>query len=764
MLDLERTLGVIEGVVCYRDHADDDLVYYLPNAVAPRLRGDGTADVGMQVFLQDRAEVSRAEVDDDELAGAILQIGARCHVPAETLAALRRRLTRDHGIREPRLSLPPWREGSVDLLLFDRIGSGGNGSGNNGSGGDSSGAGPDAMVRRIVGARRPSLQSPELEAIFNARLDKRGAALAAAALQGDAGAAGGVLYELAFAGLSPSAEVVITANLDRCVQAITAKLGVNAVYVGVEVGTTLQQLTEEGVIDVKRTTFSDDPGVRKAIDDAVADFQERVMRELFRPTVPAVPPAGALPGGMPAPQGSIVTLSAHYTRTDQNREIRMDYRERAATRQLHTPQGHLAAFGQTREAPVQWVGLSSAWTSMQVAADAGLSFQDDPDLRQVELLLWRLDAGALPAGQARRDGLRMPPQARPLAELAFTPDDPGPLHVSWSIGPDDSPRFYWQARFHHAAGALLPPGSSTWTPPRETGAEQLDVIAAVLQPQVTATFELGAGQPDDLRTVTLELEVRDTESDAVLQRGLLSLSPDRPASSWAYRAPPGVAAELFYTALHSYADGRELQMPRQLVRARNPRVASPFARTLGLTAMLIAPPDGLIEAILDVTYDTRTPQPYRHRVTARLNPGNGFRSDAQVPVLAREDRVSWEAVGFFDDGSMRQLQKGSSAGGSLFIRPSDERPIAVHWVGPAPQEEHLAWVRVIFLQRLSDGTQGERETVEFRGARPPADQRISVPTEGQILFQIERRFLDGHVERVEPRPLDGDSLTVGNRV
>lgn len=759
MLDLERKLGVIEGVVCYRDHADDDLVYYLPNAVAPQLRGDGTADVGMQVFLRDRAEVARAEVDADELAGAILQIGARCHVPGETLEALRRKLTREHGIRQPRLALPAWRTGAVELLLLDRIGSGADSSA--GDGGD----GTDAMVRRIVGARRPSLQSPELEAIFNARLDQRGAALAAASLQGEAGAAGGVLYELAFAGLSPSAEVVITANLDRCAQALTAELGVNAVYVGAKVGTTLQRLTEEGVIDVQRTTFSDDPTVRKAIDDAVADFQERVMRELFRPTVPAVPPAGAMAGAMPVPEGSIVTLSAHYTHTDQNREIRMDYRERAATRQLHTPQGHLAAFGQTRESPVQWVGLSMAWTSMQVAADAGLSFQDDPDLRQVELLLWRFDDGVLPAGGERRDGLRMPAGTQPLAELAFTPNAPGPLHVSWSIGPDSSPRYYWQARFHHASGELLPSGSSPWTPPRETGAEQLDVIASVLLPSVTATFELGHGQPEDLRSVRLELEVRDTATDAVLRRGRLTLAPDRPSESWAYRAPPGVAAELFYTARYSFNDGRELQLPRGLVRARNPRVAAPFARPLTIQAMLIAPPDGLIEAILDVTYDSSSmPQPYRHRVTARLTPDNGFRTDVRIPVLAREDRVRWEAVGFFSDGGMRQLQHGTSAGGTLFIRPSDERPISVHWVGPAPQEEHLAWVRVTFLQRLNDGTEGERESVEFRGARPPGDRRVSVPTEGAIFVQIERRFLDGQFERAQPRPLEGDSVTVGNRI
>ena len=62
MLDLARPLGVVEGLVCYRDHEDAQLVYYLPNEVKPLLRDDGTPDVGLQIFFRDVATISEDDI------------------------------------------------------------------------------------------------------------------------------------------------------------------------------------------------------------------------------------------------------------------------------------------------------------------------------------------------------------------------------------------------------------------------------------------------------------------------------------------------------------------------------------------------------------------------------------------------------------------------------------------------------------------------------------------------------------------------------
>ncbi len=752
MLDLARPLGVVEGLVCYRDHEDAQLVYYLPNEVKPLLRDDGTPDVGLQIFFRDVATISEDDIAEDDLAGAILSIGAQCSVAPETLDAARRRIAGDFAIAEPRLTPPPWQEGKVELLIFDRIGTG--------AGTEE----PDSLVRRIVGARRPSLQSPSLDALFHARLDQRGAALAAAALQGQVGSIGGVIYELGFSGLRPSAEVRISANLNRVAQAITAKLGVNAYYVGAEVGTTLQDITEEGIIKVERTTFADDAQTRSAIDEAVKDFQDRIMRELFRPSVPPMPAAGT-PSLLPSGSSSIVTVSAHFTRMAHDREIRMDYRERAAARQLHTPQAHLGVLGTAAAADaVQRVPLSTAWTAMEVEVDARFSFTQDPSLRRAEVILWRSDDGVLAREEQRVDGLRLPPDAAPLAELAFAPNDAGPLRASWAAVQGGSPRYLWQARFQHAADELLGPGTSRWTPPEESGAQDLDLMADILVPTLRVDFELAPGLPEDLRDVTLTLHLRDAARGSLLDEGSLTLAPERPSGSWARRLRPDVEAELFAAPRFRFADGRELSLPFAAVRERNPRVSDPFARRLTLTARLIAPPQDLLEAVLDVAYDSPEHADYRHRPTARLNRANDFQTALTLPVLGRDDQVSWEVLGFFTDGSARPLQRGTSTGGTVFVMPTDQRQVKVVWVGPPPSEGHLLWVRVNFRQRLDDGSLGEEDTAEFRGDAPPGELTVSVPLTGRVLFEVERRFLNGQVERTPLQELQEDTLVVGNQV
>ena len=110
--------------------------------------------------------------------------------------------------------------------------------------------------------------------------------------------------------------------------------------------------------------------------------------------------------------------------------------------------------------------------------------------------------------------------------------------------------------------------------------------------------------PEDLRDVTLTLHLRDAARGSLLDEGSLTLAPERPSGSWARRLRPDVEAELFAAPRFRFADGRELSLPFAAVRERNPRVSDPFARRLTLTARLIAPPQDLLEAVLDVAYDS----------------------------------------------------------------------------------------------------------------------------------------------------------------
>ncbi|HWT25794.1 MAG TPA: hypothetical protein VN213_19980, partial [Solirubrobacteraceae bacterium] len=473
MFDLAKPLGVVEGLTLYGDHADPQLVYFLPDEIGLAAGPDGAPDVLLQVFYPDEA-VRDGSLED--AVGSILTLGVRCVVSPDRLARARTRL--GDGVR---LAAPPWEDGQVSLLLLDAEGA-------------PTGPEDDRMVLSVAGSRRPSLSDGSLSAIFHARLDRRGTALVAAALSGEAGSTAGVLYDLRYAGLRPEVQLRMRANLDACAQVVKAGLGVQAYYVAADVATTFATMRETGAIDVEVLAPVEDAESQKLVDEAVRDFYDVLMRELFRPAMSAADTAAMLPLGGGTVQTAPVRLSFAYTSSERERIVSVDYRKRSGARRTHNPNAHLRALGALAggERLIQRVPLSVAWREAEVEVAAPGAFEGDASLLGIEVVMWRGKDGVLERADARDGGLRMPEAATPLADLAFARGDGVPRRLHWVSQPTEPPFYRWQARLTYASREDVDSPAQIWTEPRASGSTDLDVFPAVLAPRRRLELRLGA--------------------------------------------------------------------------------------------------------------------------------------------------------------------------------------------------------------------------------------------------------------------------------
>ena len=78
------------------------------------------------------------------------------------------------------------------------------------------------MVRGVVGSASPRCRMDCSRGFSSARLDRRGTALVAAAVDGEVGSLAGVLYDLKFSALRPTVDLRMSANLDCCAEVFRA--------------------------------------------------------------------------------------------------------------------------------------------------------------------------------------------------------------------------------------------------------------------------------------------------------------------------------------------------------------------------------------------------------------------------------------------------------------------------------------------------------------------------------------------------------------
>jgi len=747
MLDLSQPLGPINGLTLYGDHEKPDLVYYLPDEIDLRRLDADHPDIALQIFYPDQALVGPAG-NLEKAVGAILELGARCIVSQDRLDDVRSRLASQPGRANVRLSLPPWEDGSVQLLLLDSATST-----------TATPADDDRMVLGVVGSKRPSLSDTELAALFHARLDRRGTALTAAALSGQIGSVAGVLYDLTFSALRPTVNLRMSADLNRVADFFRAGVGVQVYYVSADISASFGKMREEGIIKVDLVSEASDPESERLVNESVKDFYDTLMRQLFSPTVSPAETLAAVPAGG-SMQTSIVKFSFSYSHVEAQRVIEVDYRKRSATRRTHNPQAHLrqlAALAGGVDRIVQRIPLSTAWREFTVEVAAPDAFNDST-LRQARVVLWRGKDGVLPADQARDGGLRMPAAAAPLADLAFAKTDTAPRQLAFVTQPDEPPFYRWQARFTYADSDDIDSPSELWSDPHVSSASDLDLFPDVLTPRRQAILKLGVVQNQPPAGVEARLTARNPAGQALAEHRI-AVDSTHTEARWSVRRGESDRITTEAELVYRYPGGASVTRPVQKLIDRELIANDPFIKTVTLAPLVVGAPSDLVEIVFTAHYADAASK-YAADITRRLRPPDFRADDVAVPVLNATDKVSWDATAVKGNGTTVPVGKGDAAGGVVNLVFTNTRRIRAEWLGPAPATLGLRWLRATFRARLDNGDVLDSATLEWRGAAVDGEQAITLPRDGRAEWSIERRFEDGRKEVSPFVAVDSDLVAV----
>ncbi len=754
MLDLSTPMSPVEGLVLYRDHADPSLVYFLPDEVGLRDLG-GRGDISLQVFLPGQVVVD-GSADLDSMVGSVFSVGGSCTVSPPRLERVRQGVAEQLGTDQFTLAAPPWENGTVQLLLLDSQGGGGE---------EPAEDDPDRLVRTIAGSRKPSLTDGQLSCLFHARLDQRGSALALAALRGDTGTLAGVLYDLKFAALRPSIDLKMRADLERCGWYLRTGIEFQYAWFKADLTATFDKMKEEGIIEVDVVSYEPGSEAEKQVNECVLDFYEKIMRELFRPTInPSIAAAGTLGSGGSAPSGgAMLTLKVDFGWSEHERIIEVDYRKRSAAVRTHNPQAHLgllADLGGGADAVVQHVELTSAWREFPIEVAAPAAFDGD-HLLEVQAVVWPGDAGVLDPEDARDGGLRMPEGIPALIDKGFTSGDADPFAVLWHLTPDETPSYRWQARVRFASDADIESEPELWCEPRTSTSRDLDLFPTELAPLTSVDVKLtDPGEADGLQRVNVELVARDSGLTEIARKEV-QVTPDAPERRWAVRRIAEQDVRLEAQTTWVYAGGGVVEEPVRFLSDRDLLLFRPFISDVSLTPLVV----GAAGDALELSFLAR----YAHEATGweaerrlRLRPPDFEADEVTVPVLERNALIEWEVLAILPSGETPRVAQGTTEGGTVVVNLQQGRTVTVRWLGPSPDDAGLRWVKVFV--RADDGGDEplEEKLVEFRGATAAETTELSFGTDGRLRFQIERRFEDGTRDRGTEAHVNGDEVLVVN--
>lgn len=748
MLDLSKPLGQIDGISLFRDHELEDLIYYLPDEIDLRLLALDRPDIALQIFFTDEA-ITGGVAELEKAVGSILSLGVHCLLSPSRFELVRSTLASRLGRDDLRLTPPPWEDGNIQLLLLDTQSGDGVAAREN-----------DQMTLGVVGSRKPSLSDGQLSGLFHARLDRRGTALVAAAINGQIGSVAGVLYDLSFAALRPVVNLRMSANLDRCAEFIKIGAGVQIYYVSADVTAMFGKMREEGIIHVDLVSEEADRESELLVNESVNDFYDVLMRELFKPTVSPAEAIGAAGMAGATAQTSIVKLTFAYTRVEHERIVEVDYRKRSAVRRTHNPQAHLRRLAELvggAEKVIQRVPLSAAWREFEVEIAAPSAFADI-SLRQVRVVLWRGRDDVLNPTQARDGGLRMPSDAVALADLAFSKDDTNPRRLVFVTQPDEPPFYRWQARMTYAQADNVDSPAEIWSEPHESSSADLDLFPENLAPQRQVILKMGVGHNLEPRSVEAHLVARDATGKLMVERRL-AVDASHPESRWSIRRGEVDQFTTEATLMYRYPGSASLSRPAQTLLDRELIANDPFIRTVVLAPLAVGAPADLLEIVLVVRYQD-VPSGFQSEAVRHLRSPEFRGDDVEIPVINVNDRVSWEATAVRANGQTTLVGRGESPGGVMTLQFSATRRIRVEWLGPAPVDLGLRWLRAMFRTRQDDGQILESMTIEWRGTEIEGEKIVTLPSQGSAEWSIERRFEDGRKETTPFVAVDSDLLAV----
>lgn len=275
MLYLDRPIGPLRGLQIYRDHADLNQFYFVPER--PRLAlNDGEPEF---IFLKYARDITDNPNFDpkmkESLGGGLLAFTVDLSVDDDILAEVKGELSQFSGGGPIALSPIPFEDGEVRLSILKQ--------------GDNSettltGTGSLKIFEETWGATKPSIFGNN-RATFGIALSQEGATLMEAALKQGISLIG-VVYDLKFLGMRPAFNVKVTADYHRIYNHFEAELGatgtIQAVSLAADIGVGFQKLEDDGAIKVEVTQFTDDTDLKRQAEEATRWAREKITEDLFK--------------------------------------------------------------------------------------------------------------------------------------------------------------------------------------------------------------------------------------------------------------------------------------------------------------------------------------------------------------------------------------------------------------------------------------------------------------------------------------------------
>lgn len=414
MLSLEPPYYEIDGTIIYRDHAVAEQFYYTaPDPEIARSGGRLLFDIFAYAVELEHSPLAGTSIPE-ELGAGFLTMGTECKLSNNQLSNIKSQLSGLIDLEEAQIALypVPYQKGTVKVLALDNF------SAPEGAEAEVSSRPLTArptFVEKVLGSAVPSLLGG-LRTIFSLSLSQEGVSF----LQGlyrDNAAPVGVVYELDFYGLRPSVEARVTANLSRIYQHFGGGLSVSYKWVGAEIDAALDDLEEQGYINIELISQAVGEEAAKSKELALSLFKEKIIQEMFRPTSPASKKDNFNISNILGNKNSksMVNLTLKYKKREELKEVTYDFSERAPAKRTHAPQAFLPMLLSPHELNLRIhnIDLDSDFFNILEVLVTG------PTAEEFDALKIRQVAATLTYGSAD-DG--RPPQMR---TLLFRRDDTG---------------------------------------------------------------------------------------------------------------------------------------------------------------------------------------------------------------------------------------------------------------------------------------------------------------------------------------------------
>lgn len=765
MLDLSKPLGIHEGLIFYGDHELPDLVYYFPDEVglAPQKNAPGLYEMYLQSFSE--SDVSEGGMEAlRNSAGSILSLGVQCTVSDKRLQKALARVKDTGSFPETlKASPPPWRDGSVNLIVLDSDNS------------DARSINAESFVKSIVGSKKPSLMSATLDSVFNVRLDRRGTAIVTAALEGDTGNVAGILYDLKFNALRPALDMRIWANLDRCYESVSHQLGVKVegqIYVvkaslGADFAWLTKKLEEDGDLKIEVISQAEDAETKKMMDEMISDFKTSILREMFAPYVnPEIP--GAIAAGAAAVSSSLVSVGVSYRFTKenitQNKIIEVDYRERSAIVRTHNPQAHLWVVGKQIAAHIekyiQHIRFGEVWREQALSISLQYDFDEEgADLLSTEVMVWRFKDGIME--HPTEGHFSIPAGTDALYSATFHKGNATTKNIAWNYEKEEPFGYYYQLRFiYQPARQDVSSPPEILLPSVYSSGNDLIIFPDTYIYYRKITVRAGNIDFADSSTVDVTFRLKDPEG-RVSDIKIIVLSQQNPNQVWTVRGKDRNHLFIELTKEYHYTDGRpSLTTEAVFLQDDEVIINKPFLRSAFSLVPVVAGATGdVAEILLEITVtspEVTDPIKKLYRIAGpqfNMEPLTINRSTAQ-------DVLSYSVKVIMKDGQIIPLEEGIINSNALMIdlNKINLRQVTFTWSGRSPAALGIKELKVEFRK---DGDESAApEALLYSGDAIPQPVVKTFGRNDRIEWRINKRLQNGSREKSLFKSLDTGAIMI----